>query len=157
FAVIFAGAQKNIGPAGVTLVIVRNDILGRAMNVCPTVLNFSIMANDNSLHNTPPVFQIYVMGLVFEWIKQNGGVEGMQNSARNKSNKIYNVIDGSEGFYVCPVKSDVRSKMNIPFRIENGDEELEKKFLLGATARSMLQLKGHRSVENVIIKIKSQL
>ena len=81
----------------------------------------------------------------------------MQNSARNKSNKIYNMIDGSEGFYVCPVKSDVRSKMNIPFRIKNGDEELEKKFLLGATARGMLQLKGHRSVENVIIKIKSQL
>ncbi|XP_018357079.1 PREDICTED: probable phosphoserine aminotransferase isoform X3 [Trachymyrmex septentrionalis] len=149
FAVIFAGAQKNIGPAGVTLVIVRNDILGRAMDVCPTVLNFTIMANDNSLHNTPPVFQIYVMGLVFEWIKQNGGAEGMQNSARNKSNKIYNVIDGSKGFYVCPVKSDVRSKMNIPFRIKNGDEELEKKFLLDATARGMLQLKGHRSVGGI--------
>ncbi|KYN29354.1 Phosphoserine aminotransferase, partial [Trachymyrmex cornetzi] len=101
-------------------------------------------------------FRIYVMGLVFEWIKQNGGAEGMQNSARKKSNKIYNVIDGSEGFYVCPVKPDARSKMNIPFRIENGDErereELEKKFLLGATARGMLQLKGHRSVENIIIK-----
>ncbi|XP_024883650.1 probable phosphoserine aminotransferase [Temnothorax curvispinosus] len=149
FAVIFAGAQKNIGPAGVTLVIVRNDMLGRAMDICPTILNFTIMANDNSLHNTPPVFQIYMVGLVFEWIKKNGGVEGMQNFARKKSSKIYDVIDGSKGFYMCPIKPDARSKMNIPLRIRNGDEELEKEFLSGATARGMLQLKGHRSVGGI--------
>lgn len=149
FAVIFAGAQKNIGPAGVTVVIVRNDMLDRAMKVCPTVLNFTVMANDNSLHNTPPVFQIYMVGLVFEWIKQNGGVEGMQNFAKKKSSKIYNMINGSGGFYTCPIKPDVRSKMNVPFRIRNGDEELEKEFLSGAAARGMLQLKGHRSVGGI--------
>lgn len=88
------------------------------------------------------------MGLVFEWIKRNGGVEGMQNFAKNKSKKIYDVINMSEGFYTCPVKPNARSKMNIPFRIKDGDEELEKEFLDGAAARGMLQLKGHRSVKN---------
>ncbi|XP_050458102.1 probable phosphoserine aminotransferase [Cataglyphis hispanica] len=149
FALIFAGAQKNIGPAGVTLVIVRDDLLGHPMDVCPTVLNFTIMANDNSLHNTPPVFQIYVVGLVFEWIKRNGGVESMQNFAKKKSSKIYDVIDNSGGFYTCPIKRDARSRMNIPFRIGNGDEKLEKEFLYGAAARGMLQLKGHRSVGGI--------
>lgn len=153
FAVIFAGAQKNFGPAGVTLVIVRDDMLDRAMDICPTVLNFTVMANDNSLHNTPPVFQIYMVGLVFEWIKQNGGVEGMQNFAKKKSNKIYNVIDGSGGFYTCPIKSDARSRMNIPIRIKNNDEELEKEFLSGAEARGMLQLKGHRSVGGIRVSL----
>lgn len=86
------------------------------------------------------------MGLVFEWIKRKGGVEGMQNFAKKKSTKIYNVIDMSNGFYTCPVKPDARSKMNIPFRIKNGNEELEKEFLAGASARGMLQLKGHRLV-----------
>lgn len=89
-----------------------------------------------------------MVGLVFEWIKQNGGVEGMQNFAKNKSSKIYDVIDGSGGFYTCPIKPNARSKMNIPFRIGNSDEELEKQFLSGAEARGMLQLKGHRLVEN---------
>ncbi|EFN85445.1 probable phosphoserine aminotransferase [Harpegnathos saltator] len=149
FAVIFAGAQKNIGPAGVTLVIIRDDMIGRAMDMCPTVLNFTVMANDNSLHNTPPVFQIYVVGIVFEWIKRNGGVEGMQSLAQKKSGKIYDVIDKSGGFYKCPIKLDARSKMNIPFKIKDGDEELEKEFLSGAASRGMLQLKGHRSVGGI--------
>nr|XP_012225426.1 PREDICTED: probable phosphoserine aminotransferase [Linepithema humile] len=149
FAIIFAGAQKNIGPAGVTLVIVRDDVLGRPMDICPTVLNFTVMANDNSLHNTPPVFQIYVVGLVFQWIKRKGGVKGMQNFAKKKSGKIYDIINTSEGFYTCPVKPDARSKMNIPLRIKNGDEELEKEFLAGAATRGMLQLKGHRSVGGI--------
>lgn len=92
-------------------------------------------------------FRIYVVGLVFKWIKLNGGVEGMQKFAEKKSGKIYNVIDNSRGFYTCPIKLDSRSKMNIPFTIGNGDEELEKEFLSGAAARGMLQLKGHRSVE----------
>ena len=149
FAVIFAGAQKNIGPAGVTLVIVRDDVLGHAMKVCPAVLDFTVMATDNSLHNTPPVFQIYVVGLVFKWIKQQGGVKGMEELAIMKSQKIYDTINESKGFYTCPVKPDVRSRMNVPFRINKGDEELEKKFLSGAIARGMLQLKGHRSVGGI--------
>lgn len=86
------------------------------------------------------------MGIVFEWIKRNGGVEGMQSLAKKKSGKIYDVIDKSGGFYKCPIRPDVRSKMNIPFKIKDGDEDLEKEFLSGALARGMLQLKGHRSV-----------
>ncbi|XP_015589910.1 probable phosphoserine aminotransferase [Cephus cinctus] len=149
FAVIFAGAQKNIGPAGVTLVIVRDDVLGNAMSVCPTIFDFSVMANDNSVHNTPPTFQIYVMGRVFDWIKRNGGVEGMEKLANLKSKVIYDIIEESKGFYTCPVRRDVRSRMNIPFRIGNNDEELEQEFLSGAVARGMLQLKGHRSVGGI--------
>ncbi|CAK9795485.1 Probable phosphoserine aminotransferase [Anthophora quadrimaculata] len=149
FAVIFAGAQKNIGPAGVTLVIVRDDILGHAMKVCPTVLDFTVMAADNSLHNTPPVFQIYVVGLVFKWIKEHGGVEGMEKLALEKSRMIYDVINDSKGFYSCPVKPDARSRMNVPFRIRENNEELEKEFLSGASARRMLQLKGHRLVGGI--------
>ncbi|KAG7212999.1 hypothetical protein KM043_002337 [Ampulex compressa] len=152
FAVIFAGAQKNIGPAGVTLVIVRDDVLGHAVNICPTVLNFTIMANDNSLHNTPPVFQIYVVGLVFKWIKNHGGVEGMEKLAIKKSQQIYDVINSSGGFYTCPIKVDARSRMNIPFRIKD-DEKLENEFLAGAIARGMLQLKGHRSVGGIRVSL----
>ncbi|XP_033230198.1 phosphoserine aminotransferase [Belonocnema kinseyi] len=148
FAVIFAGAQKNFGPAGVTLVIVREDLLGQAMPVCPSVFDFKITADNNSIYNTPPVFQIYFVGRVFEWIKRNGGVEGMKNLAIKKSNKIYDIIDQSEGFYVCPVNKKCRSKMNVPFRIRN-NEDLEKEFLAGASKRGMLQLKGHRSVGGI--------
>ncbi|XP_068972235.1 probable phosphoserine aminotransferase [Bombus flavifrons] len=149
FAVIFAGAQKNIGPAGVTLVIVRDDVLGHASKFCPIMFDFTVIAADNSIHNTPPVFQIYVVGLVFKWIKEHGGVEGMEKLAIAKSQKIYDVINKSNGFYSCPVKSDVRSRMNVPFRIGKNDEQLEKEFLSGASARGMLQLKGHRSVGGI--------
>ncbi|XP_076174237.1 phosphoserine aminotransferase [Ptiloglossa arizonensis] len=149
FAVIFAGAQKNIGPAGVTLVIVRDDVLGHAMKICPSVFDFNVMAADNSIHNTPPVFQIYVVGLVFKWIKEHDGVEGMEKLANIKSQKIYDVINRSKGFYSCPIKPDVQSRMNVPFRIGEDDEELEKKFLSIASARGMLQLKGHRSVGGI--------
>ncbi|KAI4500363.1 hypothetical protein M0802_004780 [Mischocyttarus mexicanus] len=149
FGLIFAGAQKNIGPAGVTLVIVRDDLLGHAMPVCPTILNLTIMANDNSLHNTPPLFQIYFVNRVFNWIKKQGGVKSMEQNAIKKSQKIYNIIDKSNGFYKCPIDEDARSKMNIPFRIKDNDEELEKEFLSGAISRGMLQLKGHRSVGGI--------
>lgn len=149
FALIFAGAQKNIGPAGVTLVIVREDVLGQAMKICPIIFDFTIMANNNSIYNTPPVFQIYVVGLVFKWVKENGSVEGMEKLAIAKSQKIYDVINKSKNFYSCPVKSDVRSRMNVPFRIGKNDEKLENEFLLGASERGMLQLKGHRLVGGI--------
>ncbi|XP_011305706.1 probable phosphoserine aminotransferase [Fopius arisanus] len=149
FGVIYAGAQKNIGPSGVTLVIVREDLLGKALPVCPSVLDYTIMANDNSLYNTPPTFQIYVVGRVFGWIKQHGGVEGMERLSLIKSKLIYDVIEKSNGFYSCPVKSNSRSRMNLPFRIGKNDEELEVKFLAGAAERGMLQLKGHRSVGGI--------
>lgn len=153
FAVIFAGAQKNIGPAGVTLVIVRDDVLGHANKVCPTIFDFTVMAADNSIHNTPPVFQIYVVGLVFKWIKELGCVEQMEQLAIAKSRIVFDLINKSNGFYVCPVKPDARSRMNIPFRIGKNDEELEKEFLSGASARGMLQLKGHRSVGGIRVSL----
>ncbi|KAK1134919.1 hypothetical protein K0M31_007685 [Melipona bicolor] len=153
FAVIFAAAQKNIGPAGVTLVIVRDDVLGHAMDTCPIILDFTAMAESNSIYNTPPVFQIYVVGLIFKWIKDRGGVEEMEKQAIMKSHKIYDVIKKSNGFYSCPVSPNARSRMNVPFRIATNNEELEKEFLSSAAARGLLQLKGHRSIGGIRVSL----
>ncbi|KAH8419226.1 hypothetical protein KR222_010807 [Zaprionus bogoriensis] len=151
FGVIYAGAQKNIGPAGVTVVIVREDLLGQQLKITPSVLNFEQMDKNNSLLNTPPTFGIYVMGQVFQWIKRNGGVQGMAKLANAKSKLIYDIIDQSKGFYYCPVKPHVRSHMNLPFRIGSaaGNDALEKEFLAQAEAQGMIQLKGHRSVGGI--------
>lgn len=152
FGVVYAGAQKNIGPAGVTVVVVREDLLGSPLPICPTVFDFTIMAKDNSLHNTPPCFAIYVTWRVFEWIKRNGGVEGMEKNAETKSKLVYDVINHSNGFYTSTVKQGFRSRMNVPFRIGglgSGDEALEAAFLKGAVNRGMIQLKGHRSVGGI--------
>lgn len=148
FGVIFAGAQKNIGPAGVVMVIIRKDLLGSPMPICPLILDFTVMNKDNSLHNTPPTFSIFVMMRVLEWMKNEGGVEEMERRAVEKSSLVYNAIDASEGFYVCPVKPECRSRMNVPFRISAG-EALETKFLSEAQKRGMMQLKGHRSVGGI--------
>ncbi|XP_017477951.1 PREDICTED: probable phosphoserine aminotransferase [Rhagoletis zephyria] len=151
FGLIFAGAQKNVGPAGVTIVIVREDLIGHHMKVTPSILNFEQMARNDSLLNTPPTFCIYVMGLVFKWIKRNGGVAGMTKNAATKSKLIYDVIEKSNGFYSCPVEKRVRSRMNVPFRIGSveGVDALEKKFLAKAECQGMIQLKGHRSVGGI--------
>ncbi|XP_043916811.1 phosphoserine aminotransferase [Protopterus annectens] len=151
YGLIFAGAQKNIGCAGVTVVIVREDLLGFALKECPTVLDFKIQAGNNSVYNTPPSFSIYIMGLVLEWIKNNGGAEAMEKHSHAKAALIYDVINESDGFYVCPVVPKCRSKMNIPFRIGNvkGDDVLEKKFLDEASKMGFLSLKGHRSVGGI--------
>jgi len=148
FALVFAGAQKNIGPAGVTLVIVRDDMLDNALPECPSVFNYSVMAKDNSLFNTPPCFSLYITGLVFEWIKQQGGVDTMEKRSAEKSRMVYDVIDHSNGFYLCSAPAHIRSRVNVTFRIRN-DEELEKKFLKQAEERGMIQLKGHRSVGGI--------
>ncbi|XP_011496325.1 PREDICTED: phosphoserine aminotransferase [Ceratosolen solmsi marchali] len=148
FALIFAGAQKNVGPAGITVVIVRKDFIGSAMPICPSIFDFAVVSAENSIHNTPPVFQIYFVGQVFEWIHKNGGVENMNILASKKSKLIYDIIEESQGFYLCPIKKDCRSRMNIPFRIKN-NEELENAFVAGAIALNMLQLKGHRSVGGI--------
>ncbi|XP_001600620.1 probable phosphoserine aminotransferase [Nasonia vitripennis] len=148
FALIYAGAQKNVGPSGVTIVIVRKDFIGTAMSICPSIFDFAVVAAENSIHNTPPVFQIYFVGRVFEWIKKNGRVEGMAELAHKKSKLIYDVIEQSNGFYICPIDKKCRSRMNIPFRIKN-DEALENAFVAGAAALNMLQLKGHRSVGGI--------
>ncbi|KAG7481141.1 hypothetical protein MATL_G00063550 [Megalops atlanticus] len=151
FGLIFAGAQKNVGCAGVTVVIVREDLLGKALKECPVVLDYQVQAGNNSLYNTPPCFSIYIMGLVLEWIKNNGGTAAMERLNKEKSGMIYDIIDGSNGFYVCPVDVKCRSRMNVPFRIgkQEGDEALEKLFLDGASKLGMISLKGHRSVGGI--------
>ncbi|XP_034955824.2 phosphoserine aminotransferase isoform X1 [Zootoca vivipara] len=151
FGVIFAGAQKNAGCAGVTVVIVREDLIGFALKECPTVLDYKVQVENSSLYNTPPCFSIYITGLVLNWVRSNGGAAAMDKLSQMKSQMIYDIIDGSSGFYVCPVEKNSRSRMNVPFRIGSikGDEALEKKFLDQATENNMLSLKGHRSVGGI--------
>jgi len=143
--------KKNIGPAGITVVVIREDLIGHAMPTTPTILDFKVTVDNNSLYNTPPTFSIYVMGLVFEWIKLKGGVEAMNANAVKKSQLIYKAIENSNGFYTCPVDLKYRSRMNVPFRAGSatGDEAIESEFLKGAEKLGMVQLKGHRSVGGI--------
>ena len=144
FALIYAGAQKNLGPAGVTIVIIRRDMLAKANPHLPTMLKYSTFAKDNSLYNTPPVFSIYMVSLMLEWIKEQGGVEAMEQRNRDKAALIYDAIDSSGGFYTAHAKPGSRSLMNIAFRLK--DEELEKKFLATAKQNGFVGLAGHRLV-----------
>jgi phosphoserine aminotransferase len=143
FGVIYAGAQKNIGPAGLVVVIVREDLLGRARPETPTVLDWKAMAADGSMTNTPPTFAWYVAGLVFQWVKRQGGLEVMGRRNRAKAELLYRAIDDS-GFYRSPVDPGCRSWMNVPFTL--ADPALDKAFLAGAGAAGLLSLEGHRSV-----------
>ncbi len=143
FGLIYAGAQKNIGPSGLVVVIVREDLLGRARSVCPTMLNYKVAADNGSMYNTPATFSWYLSGLVFEWLKEQGGVAAMEQRNRAKKELLYGAIDSSE-LYSNPIAINARSWMNVPFRL--ADERLDKPFLAGAEARSLLNLKGHRSV-----------
>jgi phosphoserine aminotransferase len=143
FGVIYAGAQKNIGPAGLTLVIVRRDLLGRAMPQCPAMLNWQVAADNDSMYNTPPTFALYLAGLVFDWLEQQGGLEAMEVVNRRKAEKLYAAIDDS-GFYANPVEIPSRSLMNVPFTL--ADPALDKQFLAESEEAGLLNLKGHRSV-----------
>jgi phosphoserine aminotransferase len=143
FGVIYAGAQKNIGPAGLVVVIVREDLLGRARPDTPTVFDWKAMAADGSMLNTPATYSWYVAGAVFQWIKRQGGLAAMERHNRAKAEKLYAAIDGS-GFYRNPVAKDARSWMNVPFVVPNAD--LDKPFLEGAKAAGLVALEGHRSV-----------
>jgi phosphoserine aminotransferase len=143
FGVIYAGAQKNIGPAGLVVVIVREDLLGRARADTPTVLDWKAMAADGSMTNTPPTFAWYVAGLVFQWVKRQGGLEVMGRRNRAKAELLYGAIDNS-GFYRSPVDRACRSWMNVPFTL--ADPALDGAFLQGARAAGLLSLEGHRSV-----------
>ncbi|MEX1666345.1 3-phosphoserine/phosphohydroxythreonine transaminase [Zhongshania arctica] len=143
FGVIYAGAQKNIGPAGLTIVIVRNDLLGNASPVTPTMMDYKTAADNDSMYNTPPTWAWYLAGLVFKWLKAQGGLEAMEVINRRKAEKLYSYIDGS-GFYTNPVEVASRSLMNIPFVL--ADAGLDKTFLAGAEEAGLLNLKGHRSV-----------
>eukprot|EP00127_Corallochytrium_limacisporum_P003719 Clim_evm51s152 gene=Clim_evmTU51s152 len=148
FACIYGGAQKNIGPSGVTIIIIREDFLGKALPITPDMLNYKIQADNSSLFNTPPCWAIYVSGLVFKWLKKNGGLEKIGEINQKKAEALYELIDNSNGFYVAPVEKASRSWMNVPFRVKN-DADLEAKFLKEAQVAGMVQLKGHRSVGGI--------
>ncbi len=144
----FAGAQKNLGPSGLTIVIVREDLLGHALPICPSSFDFATVAKNDSMYNTPPTWGIYIAGLVFDWVlrQREGDLSGLAAmEARNirKARKLYDFLDASS-FYRCPVRAEDRSRMNVPFFL--ADESRNADFLAGAKVRGLLQLKGHRSV-----------
>ena len=143
YALIYAGAQKNIGPAGLTIVIVREDLVGRARPGTPAVLDYGAASRDGSMLNTPPTFIWYVAALTLRWVKARGGLAAMAERNRAKSETLYRAIDSS-GFYRNPVAKHCRSRMNVPFTL--GNAELEKKFLTESTAAGLTNLEGHRSV-----------
>lgn len=143
FGMLYAGAQKNIGPSGLVVVIVREDLLGKARASCPTMLDYSVAAKNGSMYNTPPTFGWYLAGLIFKWVKEQGGLEAMERLNQTKQRTLYKAIDSSE-LYSNPINPVDRSWMNIPFRL--ADDRLDKPFLAGADERGLLNLKGHRSV-----------
>ena len=143
YGVIYGGAQKNIGPAGLTIVIVRDDLLDRALPITPSAFHWKEQAEAESMLNTPPTYAIYIAGLVFEWLLQKGGVAAVERDNVAKAKLLYDYLDAS-GFYANPVQPEDRSRMNVPFKL--ADEKLDDAFLKGAKERGMVQLKGHRSV-----------
>ncbi|XP_076054638.1 phosphoserine aminotransferase [Oratosquilla oratoria] len=155
FGLIYAGAQKNIGSSGVTLVIIRDDLIGHQLPICPIVLDYSVTAKNNSLYNTPPTYSIYVVGEVLKWVEKEGGVEEMERRAVEKSSLIYNIVDSSNNFYVSGVSPGARSRMNATFRVggREGNDDLEKKFLSMAAEEGLLSLKGHRSVGGIRVSL----
>jgi len=144
FGLIYAGAQKNIGPSGLTLVIIRQELLGMAPLTIPSVMDYAVMAENGSLLNTPPTYGIYIAGLVFQWLKRQGGLEGIAAVNAEKGRILYGCIDASGGFYANPVDRDCRSLMNVPFTL--ADPQLDAAFLAEAKAAGLVSLKGHKSV-----------
>ena len=143
YGLIYAGAQKNIGPAGLTIVIVRDDLIGQALSATPSAFDYKTVAENDSMYNTPPTYAIYIAGLVFRWLKAEGGLAAMAERNRAKAALLYDHLDSS-AFYASPVQRESRSLMNVPFKLR--DEALDTAFLKGAGAAGLLQLKGHRSV-----------
>jgi phosphoserine aminotransferase len=153
FGLIFAGAQKNLGPSGVTVVIIRKDLAERADKNLPTTLQYRTFIKDKSLYNTPPTFAIYIVGLVMEWIQSEGGIAGMEKRNNAKAKALYDAIEGSGGFYKCPVEAASRSKMNVVFRVAGGDEAKEKLFGKEAAAAGLVGTPGHRSVGGMRVSL----
>ncbi|MBQ8448551.1 MAG: 3-phosphoserine/phosphohydroxythreonine transaminase, partial [Clostridia bacterium] len=143
FGVLYAGAQKNVAPAGLTIVIIRNDLIGNAMDITPTMLDYKTHADNGSMFNTPPCYTIYIAGLVFKWIKSLGGLEKMKEINEEKAKIIYDFLDSSK-LFKGTVVPEARSLMNIPF--VTGDAELDAKFVSEAKKAGFVNLKGHRSV-----------
>lgn len=144
FDLVYGGAQKNLGPAGMGVVFVRKSILEETNRNLAAYLRYDIHCSKDSLYNTPPVFAIYMMGKVMKWVKESGGLQAMNDLAVARSTALYNAIDNSDGYYNCPVSKAHRSLMNVVWRLPN--EELEAKFVAEAKANDMTNLKGHRSV-----------
>ncbi|MCG8036464.1 MAG: 3-phosphoserine/phosphohydroxythreonine transaminase [Candidatus Thiodiazotropha taylori] len=143
YGIIYAGAQKNIGPAGLTLVIIREDLIGQAAEETPVMFQYATHNDNGSMYNTPPTYGWYLAGLVFKWLRDRGGLEAMAEVNQRKSAALYSAIDNSD-FYANPVTPESRSWMNVPFTLANAD--LDSKFLEGASAEGLKTLKGHRSV-----------
>ena len=143
FGLIYAGAQKNIGPAGLTIVIVREDLIGETLPGTPSMFDYKIHTDNESMYNTPPTYAIYVAGLVFKWLKRNGGLAHMEQANVAKAKLLYDYLDSTD-FYQCPTAKSDRSRMNVPFTLK--DATLDEAFLKEAKASGLVQLKGHRSV-----------
>lgn len=143
YGAMYGGAQKNAGIAGLTVVIVREDLLGRSIEACPSAFDWKVVAQNNSMYNTPPTYSIYIAGLVFQWLKAQGGMEEIERRNIEKAKLLYDAIDAS-AFYDNPVHVSARSRMNVPFRL--ADETRNTAFLDGAKERGLTQLKGHKSV-----------
>jgi phosphoserine aminotransferase len=143
FGLIYAGAQKNIGPSGLVVVIIRKDLLGKARKETPTMMNYQVIADNGSMYNTPATYSWYLSGLVFKWLKEQGGVQAMGEMNARKAKKLYGFIDAND-FYANPIEPRFRSWMNVPFTL--ADDALNAEFLKGAEARHLLNLQGHRSV-----------
>ncbi|HKV62947.1 MAG TPA: 3-phosphoserine/phosphohydroxythreonine transaminase [Candidatus Acidoferrum sp.] len=153
YGVIFAGAQKNLGPSGATVVIIRKDLAERADKNLPTLLQYRTHIKEKSLYHTPPTFAVYIVGLVLEWIESEGGVLGMERRNESKAQLLYDTIESSGGFYSCPVEKPSRSKMNVVFRVAAGDDSIEKKFTAEAAAANLVGTPGHRSVGGMRVSL----
>ncbi|MEW5301117.1 MAG: hypothetical protein WDW36_003996 [Sanguina aurantia] len=145
YGIIYAGAQKNVGPSGVTIVIIREDLIGHAQPICPTMLNYATHAENDSMYNTPPCWAVYICGMVFEKLIREGGLEAVQKNNEIKAKVMYDAIADSNGFYFSPVALNARSNMNVPFTIPS-NPDLEKAFIKETEKLGLIQLKGHRSV-----------
>ena len=153
FGLIFAGAQKNLGPSGVTIVIVRKDLAERADKNLPTILQYRTFIKEKSLYNTPPTFAIYIVGLVMEWIEAEGGITAIEKRNNTKAKLLYDTIEASKGFYRCPVENSSRSKMNVVFRVAGGNEDIEKQFAVEAAEAGLVGTPGHRSVGGMRVSL----
>jgi phosphoserine aminotransferase len=153
YGVIFAGAQKNLGPSGVTVGIIRRDLAERADKNLPTLLQYRTHIKEKSLYHTPPTFAVYIVGLVLEWIASQGGVPGMEKRNEAKARLLYDAIESSGGFYSCPVEKASRSKMNVVFHVAGGDDAVEKKFASEASAAGLVGTPGHRSVGGMRVSL----
>ena len=153
YGVIFAGAQKNLGPSGATIVIIRRDLAERADKNLPTLLQYRTHIKEKSLYHTPPTFAVYVVGLVLEWIESEGGVPAIERRNEAKAKLLYDTIEGSGGYYRCPVENSSRSRMNVVFRVSGGHEGIERQFGKEAAAAGLVGTPGHRSVGGMRVSL----